>query len=246
MARYPKQNDPGGKKVIPSVTEIISDANNISGPIAQWAANMCVEFIKEQAHYNKESDEYTLYSDLLNYARFNFKTVSQKALYIGSEVHGLIENYLTYMLTHGDGWTWPDNMGVEVENAFRAFWNWSIDNDLKPISLEQTVYGDGWAGTLDFYGYFDGKLYVIDWKSSKAHYPEMRYQVAAYRWAIYNKTYEVKDLPKGCGVLRLDKETGLPHWKDTSKSYEQDLRIFNRMVCLYFERHPIIRKRARG
>jgi len=245
MARYPKMNDPGGKNVIPSVTEIIGDCTDKSGALTQWAANMTVEWIKEHC-LEIYVDAYQVSVDQLNDARFNFKTVSQKALDIGSEVHGLIENYLTYTLTHGDGWTWPDNMGVEVENAFRAFWNWSIDNDLKPISLEQTVYGDGWAGTLDFYGYFDGKLYVIDWKSSKAHYPEMRYQVAAYRWAIYNKTYEVKDLPKGCGVLRLDKETGLPHWKDTSKSYEQDLRIFNRMVDLYFERHPIIRKRARG
>ena len=125
------------------------------------------------------------------------------------------------------------------------------------IEVEKTVYAYRWAGTLDFYGYFDDKLYVIDWKTSKPRnkksgkgiYPESRYQVAAYRSAMERKVNieKIEPLswhePKGCGVLRLDKETGMPDWTDTSKRYEQDLRVFNAMVELYFLRHPIVAKR---
>ena len=273
MARYPKQDDPGGKNVIPSVTEIIGDCTDKSGALTQWAANMVVGWIKENCIENisgvtaNPTISYYVTESELNEARFNFKTVSQKALNIGSEVHNAIEVYLKREIARNDDgephWDITDpvysKLGRQAMNSFNAFNAWQKEHNLKPIALEQTVYGDGWAGTLDFYGYFDSKLYVIDWKSSKAHYPEMRYQVAAYLWAIrqqiigkYDPTFEEwpfverNYLPKGCGVLRLDKETGLPHWKDTSKSYEQDLRIFNRMVDLYFERHPIIRKRARG
>ena len=251
MARYPRQDDPKGKNVIPSVTEIIGDCTDKSGALTQWAANMVVQYMKEHL----SDDPFCPYKgdeifELLEKARFNFKTVSQKALDIGSEVHGLIEKYL------------KDNSSVnsmvlpnyrdEVRNAFDAFWSWKTEHNLKPISLEQTVYGDGWAGTADFIGLFDDKLFVIDWKSSKAFYPEMRYQVAAYRSEVWvtgkecGRGFNHRADVQGCGILRLDKTTGEPSWHDTSKSYKQDLRIFNRMVDLYFERHPIIRKRARG
>ena len=276
MARYPRQDDKGGKNVIPSVTEIIGDCTDKSGALTQWAANMCKEWVIENCPVDSDKktlsdgwiptysdpdnigcapqaepmSPYIVYPDQLDEMRFNFKTVSQKALDIGSEVHGLIEKYL------------KDNSSVnsmvlpnyrdEVRNAFDAFWSWKTEHNLKPISLEQTVYGDGWAGTADFIGLFDDKLFVIDWKSSKAFYPEMRYQVAAYRSEVWvtgkecGRGFNHRADVQGCGILRLDKTTGEPSWHDTSKSYKQDLKIFNRMVDLYFERHPIIRKRARG
>ena len=257
MARYPRQDDKGGKNVIPSVTEIIGDCTDKSGALTQWASNMCKLWIQENCDALSDWDEnneerlyYEVFDSDLDEMRFNFKTVSQKALDIGSEVHGLIEKYL------------KDNSSVnsmvlpnyrdEVRNAFDAFWSWKTEHNLKPISLEQTVYGDGWAGTADFIGLFDDKLFVIDWKSSKAFYPEMRYQVAAYRSEVWvtgkecGRGFNHRADVQGCGILRLDKTTGEPSWHDTSKSYKQDLRIFNRMVDLYFERHPIIRKRARG
>jgi len=257
MPRYPRQDDPKGKNVIPSVTEIIGDCTDKSGALTQWAANMCVVYIKEQAHYDKDTDEYTLYSELLNEARFNFRKVSQKALDIGSEVHDAIEVFLKRELARKDDgkphWAITDpvyaKLSRQAMNSFNAFNAWQKEHNLKPIALEQTVYGKDWAGTLDFYGYFNDKLYVIDWKSSKAHYPEMRYQVAAYRWAMRRscseKPFEYNEI-EGCGVLRLDKETGLPDFKDHSKTYEQDLKVFNSMVQLYYDRHPIIRKKVRG
>lgn len=259
MARYPRQDDPKGKNVIPSVTEIISDCTNSSGALTQWAANMCKEWILDNADeevYKPSGNVptkyiYKLFDHELDDMRFNFRKVSQKALDIGSEVHNAVEKHLQgkpFKLTT-----------KEAENAFKAFLQWADENKLQPVSLEQTVYGDGWAGTLDFDGYFNGERYIIDWKSSKSHYPEMRYQVAAYRHATdcrvmndfeYGRpgfaSYIKDSCPRGCGVLRLDKETGLPDWKDTSKTYEQDLEIFNAMVDLYFKRHPRIAKKARG
>jgi len=164
--------------------------------------------------------------DELNDARFNFRKVSQKALDIGSQVHTMIEQYLKTD-------TWQQGDTEEAETAFAAFLEWEEEVNLKPIALEQTVWGSRWAGTLDFYGYYKDKLYVIDWKTSKPANkktgkgirPEMRYQVAAYRWGL-----GLNEVVEGCGVLRLDKETGMPEFKDTTKTYEQDLRVFRKMV----------------
>lgn len=236
MSRHYKKNV--GDKIIkyPSVTTIISDCTDSSGALTQWAANMTVEYMKEYI----SDDPFCPYKgseifELLEKARFNFRKVSQKALDIGSEVHNAIEMHLqnkAFKITTPQG-----------TQAYNAFLEWKKEVDLKPISLEQTVWGDRWAGTLDFYGYYKDKLYVIDWKTSKAFYPEMRYQVAAYRYAIRYQEFETFFKPiEGCGILRLDKETGIPEFKDTSKTFEKDLKIFNRMVDLYFERHPRIAK----
>jgi len=161
MSRYYDVDD----KKYPSVTTIIGDCTDKSAPLTQWAANMVVEWIRENAVMLEDYEKKIFYEvdDVqLDKARFNFGDVSKKALDIGSEVHNLIELHLKGKSTL--------NMpiSVQADKAFHAFLMWAKEHELKPISIEQTVYGNGWAGTLDFYGYFDGKLYVIDWKSSKA------------------------------------------------------------------------------
>ena len=248
----------------PRCTNIISDCTDSSGALTQWAANMVVEYMKEHL----SDDPFCPYKgseifEKLEKARFNFRKVSQKALDIGSEVHDQIEKYLkACMVGKSLGETLSlvdamENLSEESKNAFGAFLKWKDENNLKPISLEQTVWGERWAGTCDYLGYYKDKLYVIDWKTSKAFYPEMRYQVAAYRSVTRYPTGEhyhshgIKGhakhyYPEGCGILRLDKETGMPEFKDTSKTYEKDLRVFNCMVELYFARHPRIAKRFDG
>ncbi len=246
MKKYPcpVTNKPD---VYPRCTTIISDATNNSAPLIQWGANQVCQWIrencKEDFNWGSEEKFYEVYEEELNNARFHFREVSQKALDIGSEVHNMIENYYkkdriaTVKII-------PENIRDEVRNAFKAFIDWSEENDLKPIEVEKKVYGDKWAGTLDFYGFINGNLYIIDWKSSKAHNPEMRYQVAAYRYAhSYGLESDIRNpLATHNGVLRLDKETGLPDFKDHSKTYEQDLKVFNAMVDLYYLRHPRIQK----
>ena len=125
----------------------------------------------------------------------------------------------------------------KVLAGFVAFLEWKDEHKLRPIALEKTVYGNCWAGTLDYLGFFNGKLYVIDFKTSKAIYPsDMGPQIAAYR--------STEEGVLGSGILRLDKETGLPEWKDFSKRHESDLNIFNKMVALYMAKHPRIADKA--
>jgi len=226
----------------PSVTTIIGDATDKSGALCQWSANQVVGWIRENIG-QQEIGTYPVTDEHLEKARFAYKETSQTALDVGSAVHAAIEDYL-----HDKPVVFTEETPDQVQEAFAAFRKWEKEHDLKPIALEQTVFGDCWAGTLDFLGYFNDKLYVIDWKSSKAHYPEMRYQVAAYRSIVqlpaHSVDWFVMGQVQGCGVLRLDKETGLPDWKDTSKTYERDLQIFTAMKQLYFLRHPQIAKKA--
>ena len=247
----------------PRCTEIISDSTNKSNGLVRWSANEAVKWIRDNCEYKSQSttsrpQEYHATDADLEQARYAYKDTSKIALDVGSEVHAAIEGYLKGT---GHGLT-----SHQATNAFSAFLDWEQEVDLIPIALEQTVWGDRWAGTLDFFGYYKGKLYVVDWKTSKAFYPEMRYQVAAYRSAMIpmvekqasENSYDMTDTsnlydleierltPKGCGVLMLDKTTGMPKFKDTSKTYEQDLKVFEAMVEIFYLRHPKIRKRFEG
>ena len=245
----------------PSVTTILGAVDGEKArPLMQWSANCAVEWIRDncgrQSTYwqGEMQDVFLASHEELNEARFAYKTVSQEALDVGSEVHAMIEEHLkSIMAGNSESAEILENASCkQVANAFSAYLAWFTEHDVKPIALEQTVYGQTWAGMLDFVGWFDGKIYVIDYKTSKAFNREMRFQVAAYRWAwnsnclrayLTDPNYHGK-VAEGTGVLRLDKKTGVPEWKDTTKTYEKDLSVFLAAVEFYMLKHNIVAKKA--
>lgn len=217
----------------PGVTSIIADTQDKSNALLPWATRMVCDWIKINCSkkYSESGSYYRVYNEEFDMAQSNYREVSQTALDIGSEVHHSIENWLLHKKE-------PLNPRDEVLAGFVAFLEFYDEHKMKPVDLEFSVIGDCWGGTLDFYGWFNEKLYVIDFKTSKYHYPnEHGPQIAAYRSAL-NKPCD------GCGVLRLDKLTGLPDFKDYSKRYEKDLKHFQLMVPLYMHRHPKIAAKA--
>ena len=216
---------------LPSVTTIISDCTDKSGALTQWSAYMVVEWIKQNC--NQPSDtRYHVSPDDLDEARFNFREVSKTALNIGYAVHQAIEDYL---MTGKD----PEKTKEDdrILAGFVAFLEWMDKNKVEVIGVEETVRGDYWAGTRDLKAKINGLIAVVDFKTSKAIYAsEYGPQIAAYRSPDADVEMSA--------ILRLDKETGLPEFKDFSKRYESDLNIFNKMVDLYFARHPRIAKKA--
>ena len=202
---------------------------------------MVVEWIKQNSLYvagdyqDKTVGYYSVDSASLDDARFHFRDVSKTALDVGSKVHQAIEDYFNLGKE-------PINPQPEVLAAFVAFLEWVDEHDVKCDDAELTVTDGKSAGTLDFVGMINGERTVVDFKSSKAVYPEYRYQIAAYR-AMYNLQYpELK--ASRCAILRLDKETGYPEFKDTSKTYKKDLNVYHKMVQLYYAKHPRIAKGA--
>ena len=254
MSRYPKDG-----KEFPSVTEIIGDCTDKSKALVPWAANCACDYIKNELLDSEgilsTSIKNTL--DVIESARTEFRTVSQKALDIGSLVHSMIEEYYKtnrklYVVDF-------DDATPEVKKAWSAFMEWDAEYHPEILATEETVYGRhiqietktvrnlknvlcqrpyGWAGTLDLRCILKGEKTVIDFKTSKAMYMnEYRPQIAAYRSVFPNVTRSA--------ILRIDKITGIPEYKDVSKHYEHDLKTFHKMADLYYHRHPRIAKKAR-
>ncbi|GAI11293.1 unnamed protein product [marine sediment metagenome] len=106
----------------------------------------------------------------------------------------------------------------EMRKTIELFYDFLDEHDIRVKLLEQRLWFKltekyKYAGTADFIGYVDGKLMLLDWKTSKAIYPDMWLQLAAYVVAFENLTNEKID---SCGILQIrDGKKNTPivvHW----------------------------------
>lgn len=223
MARY-KIND----VEYPSPTEVLGMLDKPA--LKQWAVNMAIKFINDKFEEHEYSDNcLDDLPEILTNAKYEWKNVSAEAMDIGSEIHNLIEVYIK------DGKDAVGEMRPEVENGFLAFLEWEQENIEEWLESEMTVKSEKYcyAGTLDAIARMkDGKVRVIDFKSSKGFYSGYGKQIAAYKLAVEEMIPE-KEVD-GCGILRLDKETGQPEWKCFDKTQERKTEAWLKLLDFYY------------
>ena len=161
-------------------------------------------------------------------AKYAYKLESSKACSIGSQVHDLIENFVK------TGKKPKGKLQENVKNAWDGFMEWWSDNDIKPIWSEVTLYGDNFAGTADFLAKVNGKVYLIDFKTSKGIYDEMKVQQCAYRQAYNEALDEGQEPVENLALLHLDKTTGEPTFKPIIKDVQRMTEFFNCLTQAYY------------
>lgn len=212
----------------PSVTTVLGLLDK-GDALLQWGVNCALSYVREHALTED-------WETVLLMAKTNWREARDEAADIGHEIHDLIKLYIR----HG-----RDAVGTyrpEVENGFLAFLEWERNNGVVWLESEKQVFdgAHGFAGTLDAKcrftrGEFEGRVFVIDFKSSKGIYDGYAEQVSAYRHADSLSTSIPAD---GCGILRLDKETGIPEFKDMSNVYDQKLKFFLTLLeCFYLQKN---------
>jgi hypothetical protein len=117
----------------------------------------------------------------------------------GTRIHKLIEITLNKEKVE------LNNYDEETQTTMRLFDVFLTEHDIKPELLEQHLWFKlseeyRYAGTADFIGYVDGKLMLLDWKTSKAIYDDMWLQLSAYVVAFEAITGEKLE---GCGILQI-------------------------------------------
>lgn len=212
----------------PSVTTVLGILDK-SDALLGWAVKCCTEFIRE---HRGNREKYPTLDALLDAARNNWRDVRDTAADTGSQIHDLIEKYIKH------GRDSVGNIPDEVAHGFLAFLEWEKANGVTWLESERTIFHPTlyYAGTLDAVCVIKDpvlgeRTYVIDFKSSKAFYDTFGPQIAAYREAYIAET-GVK--VHGCGILRLDKTTGVPEWKDYTKRQDRDFRAFEKLLAYYY------------
>ncbi len=99
---------------------------------------------------------------------------------IGTLAHQMILDYFNG--TETDTSEYSRDQIEQAENCLLSFWAWEKLNQLDVIKAEVPLVSQKYryGGTIDCYCVLNGKRTLLDFKTGKAIYPEMFYQLAAY------------------------------------------------------------------
>ena len=183
---------------VPSVTKVIDAV--FPKHLTVWAAQAGADYwVKNNAdHEHYGGDDEDMYNGILN----AHKQISHKAQEIWLEVHKWIELYIKVKMIDGETATeYPEAVKIPMQN----FHKWVESREIEWLACEKKVYSRSWeyAGTIDALAKINGKLCVIDFKTSAKIYKEYYLQVSAYCNAIGEM---MGNFPKLGMIVRLDKE----------------------------------------
>jgi hypothetical protein len=110
----------------------------------------------------------------------DYKLVRDSAATVGTIAHYLIMCYLKGEEPELSIYS-PDDIKT-AENSVLSFLEWAKGRSLKPVLLEEPLTSEHYSfgGTIDYFGQLDNGSALLDFKTGKAIYPEMIFQVAAY------------------------------------------------------------------
>jgi hypothetical protein len=123
----------------------------------------------------------------------------QEAANIGTEVHDWVEQYVK-----GTSPEMPQSQEAQI--GVNAFLDWEAANKVKFLSSERVVYSKkhDFIGKMDIEAMVNGKLCLIDIKTSNGMYNDYAMQTAAYVRADEEETGKKYS---GRWLIRLAKET---------------------------------------
>lgn len=183
-----------GGKQFPSVTTILSIIDR-SGPLVGWAVREertrlrgALLEVLARPGTPPSAEELWARVEELSRGEAAAERLRRQAADVGTIVHAEIERILRTQAMTG-AWVEPhEDLPAEAQLALQAWRTWVIGVELVPEQIEVVVYDDslGYAGKVDCIGSarcgpgLKRATVLIDWKTSKAIYPEARLQAIAY------------------------------------------------------------------
>lgn len=193
----PTESFPKGE-IVPGVTTIIDSSLG-------WNKRVLIAWARREALAGRDPDK-----------------ILEQAGDIGSVVHLLIEAHIKSKIKNEKIEAELKDFSTadidKAENAFIAYLDWEKRNDLVYVASEKTVISEHYrcGGMIDILAKNNGRLWLIDPKSSKGIYPEFIVQVSAY--AMFYVEQEDKPIDE-IHLLHLGKEDG--SFADHKLSLEQ-------------------------
>ena len=243
----------------PSVTTIIGLENKPF--LIQAAVDVAVDYIEKNLQsicYFEGMTRQEIIEFLIP-SRTEYRRKWNEAALFGTKVHAIAERYFSQKLKYPDkiamyyendpnvSYTKEHRINGETEfsdhnliwddlfrKLYKGLHDWCKKNKAMPISMEEVLYGDGYAGRYDLVCTLNGTVTMIDIKTGKgSYYNSWKPQLAAYRKA-YNFKRRHASFRKGDveahSFLKWNKATEKWNYKDFSDDYEIDYKIFTTLL----------------
>jgi hypothetical protein len=157
---------PGTGELVPSVTNIIGVLNKPALP--RWAAKV----VAEQAVAMRESLTKLDEAEAVDMLKGSPWRKSTRAADRGTTIHAYLEAKMQGLD--------PQEISGEAARFRKAADQFLNEWTPQPLHIEMTVFGPDYAGTGDLWATLNnGAVAVLDYKTSKAVYPEAALQLAA-------------------------------------------------------------------
>lgn len=150
------------------------------------------------------SDSLMYWANSLGFKHQSYKKTLETAANIGQHAHENIDEFLSDKTYEAN----KSSMPYQSYNAYQSFLKWfhTITSIavVKVIFHEKTLTCKYFGGTLDGLYEINGKLYLVDYKTSNHITFNYCLQLAAYRYML---RIELGIEIDGCIILQLSKET---------------------------------------
>jgi len=165
----------------------------------------------------------------LGVAGLDYRKVRDQAGDTGTIVHYLILSQLRG--EEPDYGQWSEHELNSALSPMSKFEAWKNEHELEPILLEAPLVSEvyRYGGTPDFYGKVDGKLTLLDFKTSKAIYKENFYQLAAYKELLEEHRHGVEAVK----VLRIGKSDDEGFEERAAGDLENHWQVFLACQSIY-------------
>lgn len=146
------------------------------------------------------------WSNAIGFKHQSYKDTLESAAYVGTCVHEAIENFLMNgeYINHHD-YDCTNEQCNKIHNAFLSFTEWwdiILKTSYEILLQEKTLICKYFGGTLDMLIKINGKMYLVDFKTSNSSSYKHFLQLSAYRYLLKEcENIEVD----GCIILMLDK-----------------------------------------
>lgn len=159
----------------------------------------------------------------------DYKAVRDDAAGVGTLAHYLI-------LCHLKGET-PDTSEYSAQDIDRAenclikYYDWQDEHAIKPVIVETPLVSEEWGygGTVDCLAELNGELILIDHKTGKAIYPEMFYQLAAYRELLKENGHDITN----ARILRIGRDDTEGFEERVATNLDKQWEIFSHCLQIY-------------
>jgi hypothetical protein len=174
----------GKEERFPSVTKVLGVMNKPALP--RWASKSVAEHVAEYVGVTVERDkigwanikEYLSDVDSLKNVPWDY---AEKRRDLGSTFHDIAEQYVA------GAHIAPEVFADDVRPLVESFLTWCDEFKPEWEAMECGVFNrtHNYAGTMDAIVRVNGRLMVLDYKTSKDSYPEHALQLSAYRYAEF-------------------------------------------------------------
>lgn len=205
-----------------TITKLIDEINNVDGFDSDYLYNgkivpRVTKIISKCIH----NDKLMNWANSLGFKHKSYNKTLNYAANIGTQCHNNIDAFL-----EDNNHELPQNIEYEAKNAYNSFIKWFNDvcsvANVEVIFHEKTLVCKYFGGTLDGLYKINGKIYLIDYKTSNHITYNYCLQLAAYRYMLYTELGINID---GCIIIQLNK---------SSVSYNEYVLNFDNNVHLDF------------